>query len=500
MFANYSTAPSESKERKILEFVSSIDKLSPNLKSKARDLLQNLKQRDDNYDLSAIYGIRTSVESFKDDGEKQNVKLYMQFKNLLSDEEKKILQETSEINKDYIKELKKLKVRLIDDLYPYKSYRVSKPKDEILKFKEEVENELKNDTTQDKINSVLAKYANNIQSNPLLLKDVLSAYSFVYAATTGQSLGKDIAEIKKKRKAKDEDWGEDLHYKAVIVDEAARVAPMDLLIVMVQAKEKIILVGDHRQLPHIYDEAFLDSSFNEDEARLIEISAFEYLVERAKKLESIDNKRRFITLNNQYRMHPLLGNFINENFYEKHGEGFNSPLKADIFAHNLKGVENLPCVCIDVPNFEHKRSASGSSYRESEIDAIDRYLSMWNNENLSCGVISFYSEQVKLLNERLRIYKDKFKNFKIGSVDSFQGMEFDIVFLSAVRSVSNPQSERDFGFLVSKNRLCVSMSRQKKILIFVGNLAFYQSDLAKKYASEISNFITLCENNGKILR
>ncbi len=44
-----------------------------------------------------------------------------------------------------------------------------------------------------------------------------------------------------------------MEYEFVIVDEAARVSPRDLMVPMAQGK-RIILVGDHRQLPHIVDD------------------------------------------------------------------------------------------------------------------------------------------------------------------------------------------------------------------------------------------------------
>jgi len=42
-------------------------------------------------------------------------------------------------------------------------------------------------------------------------------------------------------------------YDTVVVDEAARANPLDLFIPLAKAKRRIILVGDHRQLPHIID-------------------------------------------------------------------------------------------------------------------------------------------------------------------------------------------------------------------------------------------------------
>ncbi|ADI35078.1 Hypothetical protein HPV225_1020 [Helicobacter pylori v225d] len=49
---------------------------------------------------------------------------------------------------------------------------------------------------------------------------------------------------------------------------------------------------------------------------------FKKLKERAQKLKELDDKERFITLNKQYRMHPLLGGLVSGVFYEPHNEGF----------------------------------------------------------------------------------------------------------------------------------------------------------------------------------
>ena len=84
-------------------------------------------------------------------------------------------------------------------------------------------------------------------------------------------------------------------------------------------------------------------------------------------------------------------------------------------------------------------------------------------------------------------------------------MEFDIVFLSVVRSRdvnSINESLKDynlFGFLISKNRLCVSMSRQKKSLIVVGDKNFFESNRAKTDVEELYNFLQLCKQEGKII-
>jgi len=127
---------------------------------------------------------------------------------------------------------------------------------------------------------------------------------------------------------------------------------------------------------------------------------------------------------------------------------------------------------------------------------MKQWLDSDAGKNLSFGVISFYSEQVNCIKDELVkcgvaeipkkdnnfeiVSKYKFieqskssdkgseERIKIGSVDSFQGMEFDVVFLSVVRTnrsnnikkgkITEKIKRSTFGHLVSKNRLCVSMS------------------------------------------
>ena len=105
----------------------------------------------------------------------------------------------------------------------------------------------------------------------------------------------------------------------------------------------------------------------------------------------------------------------------------------------------------------------------------------------------------KPLEERLRI----------GTVDSFQGMEFDVVFLSMVRSqpqnsqffkkrdFSAKQQQRIFGHLMSKSRLCVSVTRQKKALVVVGDSQLIQTSIAEQAVPELQAFYELCKSNSQ---
>ncbi|MGL2670258.1 hypothetical protein ACQJ7K_05010 [Helicobacter pylori] len=74
------------------------------------------------------------------------------------------------------------------------------------------------------------------------------------------------------------------------------------------AKERIILVGDDRQLPHYLDDEIGKKLEDESQDAQDEIekalkdSMFKKLKERAQKLKELDGKERFITLNKQYRL------------------------------------------------------------------------------------------------------------------------------------------------------------------------------------------------------
>ncbi len=489
--------------------------LSDNIIDNSKNLLKNFttKQIDTMEELKVIYALRTTKEAFLDDGKERNLALLVSdIKKVLNENEKELLQQTEIVDiKSYLAKLTKLKFSLIDRYYPKPIFRAEKPNEEIIKLKEQVQKELSTGKSdKDKINTVLSDYINELECNPFGLKSMIEEYSYVYSSTTGQS----NQATKQKMNNKDED----VSFDTVIIDEAARVAPMDLLIAMVLAKSRIILVGDHRQLPHMVDEDVIKRS-DLSENEYINESIFGYLKKRAKKLEEYDNIKRAVTLDNQYRTHPLLGKFVSNNFYEKHDEAFASPLGTtigkveDFFKQKLEGIENIPAIWLDVSNKECNEQRAWS--RKCEAQRIVEYLKQWifseEGKELSFGIITFYRNQVEIINNLIhkefsKEQRDSFlQRLKVGTVDSFQGMEFDIVFLSVVRSrdikiINDKLKDYNlFGFLISKNRLCVSMSRQKKSLIVVGDKKFFESDRAKNDVSELYNFLQLCKNEGQVL-
>ena len=514
-----------------LDFLKCAKKLNQdnNLNSKIDKLIEthSLNTGEKNSDLLlAVRRLRTTKEGFADDGA-ENAYYILDILNEIGIDEKignnkfilDVLKEvslcTTVPNDELLGKLADVKFELLKKCIPKPVYKKEVVDDEIVEIYKELNKVIKKH--KDEKTAILADLLHELRMNRFTVEEALSHYLFVYAATTQQSEGIEI------RRVKGVKWNEHPEYETVIVDEAARVSPVDLMIPLAQAKKRIILVGDHRQLPHIYDEEIFETLKENGESfdiNNIKKSMFEYLLEKAKQLEKMDNIPRRVVLDAQYRMHPTLGDFINREFYAPYDEGFKSPLPDKYFAQSISKKPE-PLEWYDFPDkCGHEMKKGTSRIRDCEADfiakQIRKYMESETGKDLSYGVISFYSEQVKLIKRKLREELGEWaEKVRVGSVDAFQGMEFDVIFLSVVRSNSgdpifrsketgigkvdldyldgpvkddkesdeykrweiykNQVGIQNFGFLISENRLCVSLTRQKKLLIIVGNKDIFSS-------------------------
>ncbi|MGT0087261.1 AAA domain-containing protein [Helicobacter pylori] len=470
-----------------LEFLKEIEKNTSFLDSSMRERLSQLKARQQKQEmpanLSVIHALRATQEGFEDDGVMRNYDLLeSQFKENLTQEDRELLKSP----KPNLEKLQELKIRLLEKNAPKREYEISKPNEDIMSLANDLLEILSSQSPNDKRIRVLLEYLSVLERTPWDLEGLLKDYNFVFSSTIGQH----NQALERK---------ETPYFDSVIVDEAAKANPLELLMVMALAKERIILVGDGRQFPHYLDDEIGKKLEDESQDAQDEIekalkdSMFKKLKERAQKLKELDGKERFITLNMQYRMHPLLGRLVSDVFYKPHNESFESPLEEKPFKHNLRILDNKPLAWIDVKNPKEKRNADGSCYRESEITAIKKYLDLFMKDepDFTFGVITFFSEQKRLLEQALKGYA----NLEIGTVDSFQGKEFDVVLLSSVRT-SHTES---FGFLKDSPRLCVALSRQKRALIVAGDKDKFDTPEAKDKVSGLFEFLQLCKKEGKIL-
>lgn len=381
---------------------------------------------------------------------------------------------------------------------------------------------------------ITAEFLDQLENSPDVVRRAIIDYTTVFAATCQQAASYRVADAKK---------GGNLEYESVLVDEAARCNPLDLFIPMAQAWRRIILVGDHRQLPHIIDTAIqreldLDvagdsESASEKMARALEESLFERLFRQLQAREKRDGIKRTVTLDTQYRMHPRLGRFVAEQFYPAN-EQFGSGFGPERFGHALPGYEGQFAAWVHVPVERGRERPGQSKSRSVEAEVIARELKRLIDSDaareLTFGVITFYSSQVLELGKHLTgvgggglmsplgrdgyrvadAYRDLrlpdgkvVERLRVGTVDAFQGKEFDVVFLSMVRSnreedVTEKERRRKYGHLMSPNRLCVGMSRQKCLLIVVGDAGMLRAPHAGQAILPLVKYFDLCKEEGVI--
>lgn len=502
----------------------------------AKNLTREEKLNEDSSQwLNSARRLRVQSESFSDDGPERSVDALEDLRDVLEESERELLDTASLWRSEdgppsFLADLAALKMKLLVRFSSPPVFRVEKQNDEVIALSEFAIQRIKTagNSAKNKKSAALAEFLAELEGNPYGMMDALSDYSFAFAATCQQSVNR---RMQAQKGMTGSDVNKSMEYEYVIVDEAARVSPRDLMVAMAQGK-RIILVGDHRQLPHIIDEEVArqmeEGEGGQDENDWLKKSMFQYLFStRLKTLEEYDGITRRVTLDKQYRMHPLLGSFISRNFYERFDptEQFGSGRPVSDFAHALSSTNGKPAVWLDVPAQIGRHQKDGTSWtRPAEATVIVRKLDQWMSSDagkgLSFGVISFYKAQADLIRKQLRHIADDDKKLRVGTVDSFQGMEFDVVFLSMVRTlpsresieackrrvISKGESWTDakeaqfcFGHLCLYNRLNVSMSRQKKLLVVVGDTGALQNQLAEDFVPGLVDFLQLCQREGVVL-
>ncbi len=408
---------------------------------------------------------------------------------------------------------------------------------------------------------VLEQLSSSLSLDRRAARDAIDEYSMVVGATCQQAAGQQMASLKSVSGLD----SSEIAFDTVIVDEAARANPLDLFVPMAMAKRRIILVGDDRQLPHMLEpniEGQLqeEHQLTDQQLEAFRSSLFERLRIKLLDLEKQDSIRRVVMLDTQFRMHPILGDFVSKHFYETFGLGkvHSGRMPEDfVFSESfLSEMKELSecyrgrvCQWIDVPVTEGRDGKRGTSrIREAEADRVVEEVSRLmeaGGEALSIGVITFYAAQRDLIMEKLAqtyingtplmVAQDSgyephadFKwtrklnsygtysqeeRLRVGSVDAFQGKEFDVVLLSSVRTYKaarptqggGPESRevqlnRQFGFLRLPNRMNVAMSRQRQMLICVGDANLATNSDAEEAVPALAAFHKLCGGEHGALR
>lgn len=265
-----------------------------------------------------------------------------------------------------------------------------------------------------------------------------------------------------------------LKYNTVVIDEAGQALEPACWIPILKA-EKVILAGDHFQL---------SPTIKSSEAGRNGLS--KTLLEKSVSL----HPESVVLLNEQYRMHESIMGYSSQVFY-------NSQLHAHhAVARHLVFADDEPLAFIDTAGCSFDEKLDGTSTTNpDEATFLVTHLSaliqeLESRETIvdfpSIAIVSPYKQQVQILkmlveeNELLMAHQDK---ISVNTIDSFQGQERDIVYISLTRS----NADGSIGFLADTRRMNVAMTRARKKLVVIGDSATLSK--AKFYA----DFITYAE-------
>lgn len=254
-------------------------------------------------------------------------------------------------------------------------------------------------------------------------------------------------------------------FNLCIIDEAGQATEAEVWVPILRA-DKVILAGDHQQLPAtILSQKAQNQGFG--------VSMMERLVTLYPEV----TKRLTV----QYRMHEAIMNFSSQMFYEGSqmaAEDVRYHLLNDLPAVQTTPLTNTPINYIDTAGASYDEVVEEEG--ESRLNPQEAGLVVRQIEALQAAgvpaaaiaVITPYAAQVRLLRELLSD-----DTLEINTVDGFQGREKEAVIISLVRS----NYEGDIGFLAETRRMNVALTRARRKLIVIGDSAtvtahpFYQA-------------------------
>lgn len=250
----------------------------------------------------------------------------------------------------------------------------------------------------------------------------------------------------------------EVRYHTVVIDEAGQALEPACWIPVLKG-QKVILAGDHCQLsPTIKSDAAARSGLS--------TTLLEKCVEMHPEAVTL--------LEEQYRMNEQIMGYSSQIFYQ-------NKLKAHVsVAQRLLFADDKPVLFIDTAGcgFEEKLEGTSSTNPEEAgllLKHLTQLVLQWEaqtvNENFpSIAIISPYKQQIQVINEQLLHVPElePYLSFiSANTVDSFQGQERDIVYISMTRS----NQEGNIGFLADIRRMNVAMTRARKKLVVVGDSA-----------------------------
>ena len=244
---------------------------------------------------------------------------------------------------------------------------------------------------------------------------------------------------------------ENMTFPLCVLDEGSQATEPALICALAAAKaEQLVVVGDTRQLPPTVASGSAELRQSLGRSPMA-------------RLEHAGLGQR--TLRVQYRMPAELLEHPSRYFYDSLVEcARNRPRSQPPGGFAWPGGRPL-CFVHCGSNLEVSHHSGGKSNpREAAVVAkiVSDVLEAGDVAPANVAVIAPYSSQVDQVRTRLGRLG---RTCRVGTVDSFQGQETDLVIVSATRS----NDLGDLGFLNDPRRLCVAITRARRGLIVVGD-------------------------------
>ncbi|XP_027251475.1 protein ZGRF1 isoform X4 [Cricetulus griseus] len=242
----------------------------------------------------------------------------------------------------------------------------------------------------------------------------------------------------------------DLKFPVVVLDECSQMTePASLLPIARFESEKLILVGDPKQLPPTIQGS--DAAHENG----LEQTLFDRLCLMGHKP---------VVLRTQYRCHPVISAIANDLFYEGNlMNGISETERSPV-------VEWLPTLCFynvtGAEQVERENSFQNVAEAAFTLKLIQSLIASGIAGSM-IGVITLYKSQMYKICHLLSAMDfdhPEAKAVQVSTVDAFQGAEKEIIILSCVRT-------RQVGFIDSEKRMNVALTRSRRHLLIVGSLS-----------------------------
>ena len=244
-------------------------------------------------------------------------------------------------------------------------------------------------------------------------------------------------------------------FQTLVIDEAGQcIEPLAWCIFPLA--EKIVLAGDHWQLP----------------PTVLSIEAARLGLNRSILEAAIETVNNVFLLNTQYRMREAIAGFSSNYFYN------NRLLTA---AHLNNNGTHVTFIDTAGSGYNEVHGPDGTSLQnEGELRIVQKLFETELPDLSRTAFISPYSGQVSAAKELLP------KGLRISTIDSFQGQEKETIIVSLVRS----NDDGDIGFLKDYRRMNVAITRAKEQLFVIGDSATIGAD------AFYNAFLTYIEQHG----